>query len=83
MEKKLLSKLKSLLNLYRPEKYSKKDCSVNDQRYISNIKDITIQEYDPYIEGLTKQLNNPEQSGNDNQLRSYNNAMSINTAGSL
>lgn len=50
MEKKLLSKLKSLLNLYRPEKYSKKDCSVNDQRYISNIKDITIQEYDPYIE---------------------------------
>ncbi len=83
MKKKLLSKLKSLLNLYRSENYSKKDYSIYDQRHISDIKDITIQEYDPYIEGLTKQLNNPERSSNDNQVRSYNNKIAINTAGSI
>lgn len=68
MKKILSNQLKSLLNLCRPDKYPKKDHSLNKKKNLSNTEDFIIQEYDPYIEGITKQANSSEQSGNYNRL---------------
>jgi len=74
MKKDLISRFKLLLNLCRPGKHSQEGNSAKEKQY----EDISIQEYDPYIEGLTKQVNIPEQNNNDNRPVSNNNSLAFN-----
>jgi hypothetical protein len=76
MKKDFISQLKLLLNLCRPGKHSQKGNSAKEKEY----EDITIQEYDPYIEGLTKQVNIPEQTGSKNSPPSNNHSLAFNAA---
>lgn len=76
MKKDFISQLKLLLNLCRPGKHSQKGNSAKEIEY----EDITIQEYDPYIEGLTKQVNIPEQTGSKNSPPSNNHSLAFNAA---